>query len=305
MRRSRSSSASVSFVPCRNSIGIGDVREVRRAVVRRLAGRVQREGEEHQAAHAVQRRERLGLRGHAPAERPAAGEQRRRPRAAQRLGGGRPHRGVGDRRRIDPLAALLHVRELIAKRRDAALGSPSAIAAIDLWVMPAPAPCASTRQARRPASRAALPEAPSTRRSRALRSATEIASRVRACHRRDDGPASRDGMLAPRLGSCGPACPPASTAYRAKRRFSETPEPRGGAAAGGRTDLRRPEAPRAAHALRPAPADRRHAEELGGAGGAVPRSQGPPLRQAGRGPSRSNTPPSRAASRTATTAPAR
>ena len=51
-----------------------------------------------------------------------------------------------------------------------------------------------------------------------------------------------------------------------------------------RADLRHPEAPRPPPALRSAPADGRHAEELGGAGGAVPRSQGAALRQAGGGP---------------------
>ena len=56
-----------------------------------------------------------------PNERPPAnsGSDRREP---PRLGDRGAHRGVGDRRRIDPLAALLHVGELVAQRGDAALG---------------------------------------------------------------------------------------------------------------------------------------------------------------------------------------
>ena len=43
-------------------------------------------------------------------------------RAASRDGG--THRGMGDARRIGPLAALLHVGKLVAQRRDAAFAEP-------------------------------------------------------------------------------------------------------------------------------------------------------------------------------------
>ena len=76
---------------------------------RRLAGGVQREAEEHQAAHAGQRRRRLRLRGHPAAERLAAGEQRQRRASARPLGDRGAHGGVGDRRRVGPLRAALHV----------------------------------------------------------------------------------------------------------------------------------------------------------------------------------------------------
>src|SRR5262249_27437597 len=53
-----------------------DLEQVRAALVGRLAGCVQRKAEEHQSAHAWQRRLRLGLRAHAPAIGLAAREQR-------------------------------------------------------------------------------------------------------------------------------------------------------------------------------------------------------------------------------------
>ena len=116
--------------------------------VRWLSRRVQREGEEHQAAHPTQRRERLRLRGHPPAERPAAGEQRQ-------VGRGAPPRATrGAHRRVSTTGGGRPARsrapctetgsEGVATPRSA---RPSAIAAMDLWVIPAPAPWASTRQA--------------------------------------------------------------------------------------------------------------------------------------------------------------
>ena len=69
-------SASSSRVPCRNSIGIATSRRCCGALVGRLAGRMQREADEDQAAHARQRRRGLRLRRHPAAERLAAGKQR-------------------------------------------------------------------------------------------------------------------------------------------------------------------------------------------------------------------------------------
>src|SRR4029077_7078118 len=50
--------------------------EMLAALARRFAGWVQREAEEREAAHAVERRIRLRLRGHAATEGFAAGDQR-------------------------------------------------------------------------------------------------------------------------------------------------------------------------------------------------------------------------------------
>ena len=90
-------SASSSRVPCRNSIGTSDVGQVRGALVRRLARRMQRKSEEHQAAHARQRRSRLRLRRHAAAEGLAAREQRQPGQLARGFGDGRAHGRVRER----------------------------------------------------------------------------------------------------------------------------------------------------------------------------------------------------------------
>ena len=91
------------------------------ALLRRLAGGVQRKSEEGEAADVGQRRHGLRLRGHPAAERLAAGDQRHPGKESRRLGHGGTHGRVRDLRRIGPLAALLHVGELVAQRRDAAL----------------------------------------------------------------------------------------------------------------------------------------------------------------------------------------
>jgi hypothetical protein len=83
---------------------------------------MQREAEERETSDIRERLGSLRLRGHAAAERLAAGDQRQ---AGHELGG-LGHRGadgrLGQRRRIGPASALLHVRKLIAHCRDAALG---------------------------------------------------------------------------------------------------------------------------------------------------------------------------------------
>src|SRR6185312_7786606 len=81
-------------------------------------GRVQRKTEEHESAHAWQRLERLGLRGHATAERAAPGKQRQRRGEPCRLAYRRAHGGVTNRWRIRAAGALLHVRELEAQARN-------------------------------------------------------------------------------------------------------------------------------------------------------------------------------------------
>jgi hypothetical protein len=86
-------------VPCRNSIG------------RRTSAR---------SAHARQRRGRLRLRGHAAAERLAARDERQRGQKLAGGGRGGAHRRLRQPGRVGPLAALLHVGELIAQGGDAA-----------------------------------------------------------------------------------------------------------------------------------------------------------------------------------------
>ena len=83
---------------------------------------MQRKAEEREAAHARQRRGGLRLRRHPAAERFAAGDQRQVRQALRRLGDRGADGGMGELRRIGPLAAALHVGELVAQRRDAALG---------------------------------------------------------------------------------------------------------------------------------------------------------------------------------------
>ena len=76
---------------------------------RGLAGRVEREGEEDQPAHARQLGDRLGLRGHASAEGFAAGEQRQFPRQPRRLGYRRAHGCLREGGRVGALRAALPV----------------------------------------------------------------------------------------------------------------------------------------------------------------------------------------------------
>ena len=98
-----------------------DLGKMRGALVRRLARRMERESDEYESEHSGEGRCCLRLRGHPSAEGLAAGEQGeprnearcRRHRAADR--------GLGNPGRIGALRAALHVRELIAKRRDTVL----------------------------------------------------------------------------------------------------------------------------------------------------------------------------------------
>ena len=73
--------------------------------------------------------------------------------------------------------------------------------------------------------------------------------------------------------------------YRAKRDFAKTQRAAGRRGHARDQRVRGAKARRAAAALRPPAAVRRHAEELGGAAGAVARPQGPAARRPHRGPS--------------------
>ena len=98
------------------------VGQVLAALVRRLARRMQREADEDDAAHTAQRRCGLRLRGHAAAERLAAGDERHAGQSLRCRIDSRAHRRMRKLRRVGPLRAALHVRELVAQRRDAAFG---------------------------------------------------------------------------------------------------------------------------------------------------------------------------------------
>ena len=131
--------------PLQEQHGDFDLEEMLGALLRGAARRMQRKSEERQAAHARERSLGLRLRGHAAAERFAAGDQRKLGHEPRRLRHRGTHRGLCKLRRIGALAALLHIGELIAKRGDAALGEPIGDRrAMKGWVMPAPAPWAST-----------------------------------------------------------------------------------------------------------------------------------------------------------------
>ena len=110
-----------------------------------LAGRVQRKANESEPTHAGKRLLGLGLRSHPSAKRPSASKQRQVGREPPRLGRRRAHRGMRHLGRIDPLRTALHVRKLIAQRRNPALRQPCAFDSIALCVIPAPAPCANTK----------------------------------------------------------------------------------------------------------------------------------------------------------------
>ena len=85
---------------------------------------MQRKSEESEAAHLRERSFGLRLRGHAAAEGLAAGDERKLGHELCRFRHRGAHRGLRKLRRIGAFAALLHIGELIAKRRDAALGEP-------------------------------------------------------------------------------------------------------------------------------------------------------------------------------------
>src|SRR6266545_3197183 len=94
-----------------------------RALAGRAPRRMQREPEEDQPSHARERRRRLRLRGHAPAERLSAGEQRKLWYKTGGFSYGGADGGMREFGRVRPLAAaLLHVEELVAQGRDATLG---------------------------------------------------------------------------------------------------------------------------------------------------------------------------------------
>jgi hypothetical protein len=83
---------------------------------------MQRKSEKREAANARQRRGGLRLRSHPPAERFAAGDQRQIRQELRYLCDRGADGGVGELRRVGPLAAALHVGELVAQGRDPALG---------------------------------------------------------------------------------------------------------------------------------------------------------------------------------------
>ena len=114
------------------------------AFPRWFAGRMQREAEECQSAHAGQRFLRLRLRRHPAAEGLAAGNQRKLRQGVRGCRDRGAHRGVGELRRIGALGAALHVGKLIAQCGDAALPESTATEAMKGWFIPAPAPWAST-----------------------------------------------------------------------------------------------------------------------------------------------------------------
>jgi hypothetical protein len=82
---------------------------------------VEREAKECEAANAGQWIVGLRLRGHAPAEGAASGKERQVWHELSRSGRGGSHRGMGNARRVRSLRSLLHVEELVAQRRNAAL----------------------------------------------------------------------------------------------------------------------------------------------------------------------------------------
>ena len=70
----------------------------------------------------LQRREGLGLRGHAAAEGFAAGEQGHTGEKAGSFANGSANRGVSDSGWVCAFGTLFHVGKLVAKRRDVAFG---------------------------------------------------------------------------------------------------------------------------------------------------------------------------------------
>jgi hypothetical protein len=97
-----------------------DIGQVFGPIAGRLACRMQRKAQERQSMDAIERRRRLRLRRHAPAERFAAGYKKQSRAASSGFRDSGAHRGLRNRRRVGPLRAFFHIRELIAQRRDAA-----------------------------------------------------------------------------------------------------------------------------------------------------------------------------------------
>ncbi len=94
------------------------------ALVRGFSCGVERESEERQSADFRQRRGRLSLRRHAAPIRLAAGNQNKVRNEFDCLDDGSPYGRLSDFRTIRSFRPLLHVGELIAEARDAALGKP-------------------------------------------------------------------------------------------------------------------------------------------------------------------------------------
>jgi len=86
------------------------------------SGRMQRKSKKRQAPNTLQGRRRLSLRRHAAPEGLPSGDEEGIRQKAQRLARRSANGGLGKFWRIGPLAAPLHIGELIAQRGDAALG---------------------------------------------------------------------------------------------------------------------------------------------------------------------------------------
>ncbi len=99
-----------------------DVGEMRSAVGRGFSCRMQRKTQKRESANARQWCNRLCLRGHAGTEGFAARDQRHFRTAPSGFGDCGTNGGMGDGRRIRPLAPFLHVGKLIAQGCDLAFG---------------------------------------------------------------------------------------------------------------------------------------------------------------------------------------
>ena len=178
----RSRSASASRVPCRNSMGTTTSNRWAAAFVRRPArGGLSGKPRNARPLHARQRECGLRLRGHAPAERFPASDKRQTGSEPA----GRGHRGTnGGMDEVGPVRppqAHFHERELIAQRGDPPFLETSAIFCRNGWVMPAPAPCANTKQARAPSGRRHRPEMECCSLMTSLRGSGSAFTRVTPC----------------------------------------------------------------------------------------------------------------------------
>src|SRR5262245_4483540 len=94
------------------------------SVPRRETGRMKRKAEKCKPTHARERSFRLRLRGHAAAERFAAGDQRKARQQAQGRGRGSVDRCMGQLRRIWSPAAAPHIGKLVAQSCQASQSEP-------------------------------------------------------------------------------------------------------------------------------------------------------------------------------------